>query len=214
MKVVTINGSPKGINSNTHIMIEALTSGMISPDISVKHIFLAEKDIRHCKGCYSCWFKTPGRCVIEDDMKEIIDVMRNTDFIVLGSPLYFNNISGMLKVCFDRLMPLGGKKHKDDEPQSTVKSHMIMMSNSGFPDRSQFGVVSQWINKIAKLLEIDLIGEFYTTQGKVLSEPKADQQDAKAHYLSFLKNCGKQLAEKLELQADNIDQLEKNIIDF
>jgi len=103
MKIVSINGSPKGKTSNTNVMIEALLKGFQSSDSEIHEILLSEKDIRYCKGCYSCWTKTPGRCIIDDDMKGLIEIMQGTDVFIIGTPLYFNNVSGTLKVFIDRL---------------------------------------------------------------------------------------------------------------
>jgi multimeric flavodoxin WrbA len=96
MRVVAINGSPRGTASNTAVMIEALLDGFASNGDLVKSIVLSEKSIQYCSGCYTCWSKTPGVCIHKDDMKDIIQQLRDTSVVVIGTPLYFNNISGTL----------------------------------------------------------------------------------------------------------------------
>jgi multimeric flavodoxin WrbA len=215
MKIVAINGSPKGRGSNTNIMIEVLLRGLKSPTSEIFNIYLSEKTIKYCTGCYSCWFKTPGICVIKDDMKELISLIDNTDILIFGTPLYFNNISGTLKVFFDRLTAMGGDPHKKTNKQhSVVVPHFIMMSNCGYPYRSQFDVISLWINNISKMLQSKLIGEFYTIEGKILTRPTDEQKKSRTNYLTYLENCGKEYLLNLELKEDQKALLKKSIIDF
>ncbi|HUT44436.1 MAG TPA: flavodoxin family protein [Desulfobacterales bacterium] len=121
MKIVSFNGSPKGKNSNTNVMIEALLRGLKSDNTKIENIYLADKKINYCRGCHSCWFKTPGKCVINDDMKAILAMMQHTNLFKFGTPLYFNNISGTLKVFFDRLIAAGGNPHKEKDIQGPQK---------------------------------------------------------------------------------------------
>ena len=77
-------------------------------------VLLREKNIRHCLGCLSCG-KTK-KCVIPDDMQEIYAKIENADVIVIGTPNYYDNVSGLLKDFIDRTNPfyetgkLKGKK--------------------------------------------------------------------------------------------------------
>ena len=215
MKIVSINGSPKGKNSNTNVMIEALLKGFQSSTSEIFNIYLSDNNIKYCDGCYSCWFKTPGKCIIDDDMHGLIERMTGADIIIFGSPLYFNNISGTLKVFFDRLTAAGGDPHKNTNDQNSITTpHFIMVSNCGFPYRTQFDVISLWIRNVATMLQAKLIGEFYTTNGKVLSQPTDEQLAQRRNYLEFLENCGKQYLEKMELNEEQKNLLNKNILDF
>ena len=213
MNIVSINGSPKGESSNTNVMIQEILYGMKSDSSIITNIYLSDKDIKYCKGCYSCWFKTPGNCIINDDMKEIINIIKNKDIIIFGSPLYFNNISGTLKVFFDRLTAMGGDPHNKSNTNS-ITPHFIMVSNCGFPYKSQFDVISLWINNIAKMLQAQLIGEFYTTNGKVLSQPSKEQVESKNNYLSFLRECGQFYLNNYNLNDKLKSKMSMGILDF
>jgi putative NADPH-quinone reductase len=207
MKIVAINGSPKGKTSNTNTMVNSFLTGAQEAGAETFNIFLAEKEINYCKGCYSCWFKSPGECIIKDDMTDIISHLAGANIIVLASPLYFNNISGTLKVFMDRLTVTGSPhppkagetESKNDKTVDVVPPKLVMMSNCGFPDRSQFQVVSLWIKRVAAMMQTNLIGEIYAVQGKLLSNPTDELRPAIDRYLKLLESAGKEIALNLKL---------------
>jgi multimeric flavodoxin WrbA len=215
MNILGINGSPKGLKSNTNSMMQALLKGFESSNSKISNIFLSEKQIDYCKGCYSCWFKTPGKCIINDDMEYVINIMKKSEIIIFGSPLYFNNISGNLKVFFDRLTAMGGDPHKNsNKNENKKKTSFIMISNCGFPYRSQFDVISLWINNVVKMLQVDLIGEFYTTDGKILTQPDKNQVIHRNNYLEYLTACGSDFLNNGRLSDDLKALLGKGILEF
>jgi putative NADPH-quinone reductase len=195
-------------------MIDALLKGLESESTEITRVFLYEKNLNYCSGCYSCWTNTPGRCVIDDDMKELIPLMNEADIIILGSPLYFCNVSGTLKVFIDRLTAAGGDPHKVRSGEPRTRSHLIMMSNCGFPNRSQFEATSAWIKSMSSMMRIELLGEFYATSGKILTIPTEKQEQKRNAYLNYLENCGKSYLERMELSEELIMQTQKDILDF
>ena len=105
----------------------------------VKTFVLNKLDFRGCQGCMACKTKL-DRCVLEDDLTGVLDAVRETDVLVLASPVYFWDISSQLKTFIDRtfsyLVP--------DFMTNPVKSRLapgkklvfILAQNN--PDRSSF----------------------------------------------------------------------------
>jgi len=215
MKVVAINGSPKGSRSNTAVMIQALLNGFSSTGSDTSQIYLADKDIGYCSGCYSCWTKTPGLCVHKDDMRAIISEMKGANYLIFGTPLFLNNISGTLKVFFDRLTAAGGDPTNKTTAAAKDKAPgYIMVSNCGYPNGTQFDIVSSWINRVAIMTSAHMAAEFYTADGKTLTSPTQEQVECKSRYLSFLTDCGKELSVKMELNEAQKALLSKGILEF
>lgn len=211
MNIVAINGSPKGKKSNTAVMIDTIMESFHNENCI--HLVLGEMDIKNCTGCYTCWTKTPGICFIKDDMAQGIEALRTADLFILGSPLYFNNISGTLKNFIDRLTALGGNPHQAKE-QKREKVKIIMMSNCGFPVRKQFDVVSLWIKHFTNMLNGELVGEFYTTNGKMLTSENEEDKKKADGYKAYLRACGKSIYETGRVNDELRTKLEANVDQF
>lgn len=113
MKILAINGSPKGKRSNTWHLTCAFLEGIIvqeenggaqAPEIETLNI--GSLNIKPCLGCFSCWSKTPGECCIHDDMQGVIDKILWADVVVWSFPLYYFGLPGQLKTLIDRQLPM------------------------------------------------------------------------------------------------------------
>lgn len=217
MKIVVINGSPKGSNGSTNVMVKAFLKGARMVGADALNIFLTEKQIQHCKGCHTCWTRGPGQCVIGDDMLQILPLMGGANIIVFASPVYFGNISGMLKVFMDRMTMIGGpsqqentSKDKTPPAASAVQIPKLMMiSSCGLPDRTEFDVTSLWMNRVAQKMQMELAGEIYAAQAKFLLNPPEGMQPAISDYLSLLEQAGKEIAADQSLSAETKAALEQ-----
>lgn len=108
-KIVILSSSPRKMG-NSDILCQQFKKGAEEAGNSVEQINLYDKNIGFCRACYAC-FKT-GRCVLQDDMSEILEKTQSADVIVVATPTYFLTMNGMLKTTIDRFLPkwqdLGG----------------------------------------------------------------------------------------------------------
>lgn len=98
-KVLILSGSPRK-NGNSDILCDEFMKGALSSGNEVTKIRVAEKNVGYCRACYAC--KNSGKCVIDDDMADILQKMIDADVIVLASPVYFYSIDAQLKAVIDR----------------------------------------------------------------------------------------------------------------
>lgn len=101
MKVVAFNGSPRK-NGNTQKALELFAEELQKHKIKTEIVQVGDKPIRGCLACYTCRKNQNERCAIEDEVNDWIQIMKNSDGIVLASPVYFSGITGTLKCFLDR----------------------------------------------------------------------------------------------------------------
>lgn len=113
MKILAINGSPKGKRSNTWRLTNAFLEGITvkeessgSSPTEIETFNIGSLNIKPCLGCFSCWSKTPGECCIRDDMQGVIDKILWADVVVWSFPLYYFGLPGQLKTLIDRQLPM------------------------------------------------------------------------------------------------------------
>lgn len=106
--VLLINGSPKGKGSNTYKLAMAFVEGLRKEqtELVLEEIFVNQLEINSCLGCFACWNKTPGQCVIKDDMQEVLDKLLWADITIWSFPLYYFSVPGKLKTLMDRQLPM------------------------------------------------------------------------------------------------------------
>lgn len=212
MKIAAINGSPRGEVSNTAVMLSALLEGFRDHGAEIVTITLGKKNIGQCRGCYSCWQASPGECIQQDDMASVISALKGAEVIILGTPLYFNNLSGTIKTFIDRLTAAGGDPHNAGD--MATHTRYIMVSNCGFPSREQFSVLSVWIRHFCQLTQGSLLAEFYTPQGRLLTSGEKTCREATENYLRYLRGCGEELARDGKLSGESQAKLQRSIADF
>ncbi len=198
MRVLVVNGSPNGERGNTAILTHAFLEGATEAGAESKTIYLKDKQINHCVGCFSCWFRTPGTCVHQDDMPALLDEMRQSDLIVYATPLYVYTVSGFMKDFLDRVIPLvqpfievknGVCAHPGRTPRSAgVKS--VVISNCGFPEQSHFDGLRQTFRCLFKSGLRDA-GMICCSAGPMLNVP--EMQAAVKWYLDATRQAGREV---------------------
>jgi len=101
MKVIAFNGSPRK-DGNTSILIRHVCDELSSEGIDSEIINLSGKTLRGCIACGMCAKNKNKRCAIDDGINEYIEKMIEADGIILGSPVYFADITAELKALIDR----------------------------------------------------------------------------------------------------------------
>jgi len=96
-EILGICGSARKKGNTATLLREALTAMGMESEL----IFLSDLTIGVCTGCLSC-VKNKGVCIKDDDMKGLLEKMVEARAIVLGSPNYYYDVSGLMKNMIDR----------------------------------------------------------------------------------------------------------------
>lgn len=146
MKIVGINGSPRGRESRTGMLLDAALKGAQGAGASVERIDAAALDIRFCTGCTLCYER--GECPKKDDYAKTLEKMLAADGIVLGSPNYINNVTAQLKVLLDRMADA-------IHCQRFVGKYGCAVSTAG---GSGAGDVADYLNGVLRVLGASTVG--------------------------------------------------------
>ncbi|NMB79974.1 MAG: flavodoxin family protein [Methanomicrobiales archaeon] len=101
MKILAIHGSPRTTRSTTRQLTRYVLDGAEEAGAETELVDLCDLRITPCTACEGCAFN--GICVYEDDMPVLVERMKEADGIIFASPVYIDNVSGQMKVFFDRL---------------------------------------------------------------------------------------------------------------
>jgi multimeric flavodoxin WrbA len=101
LRVLGINGSPRGIKSRTRMLVQWVLAGSEAAGAVTELIDLTSLRIEACNACESC--SLTGQCIYNDDFLFLYERMKAADGRVLGSPVYIDSVTGQMKVFIDRL---------------------------------------------------------------------------------------------------------------
>lgn len=99
MKIVGIVCSPRK-GGNTEILMKEALQAAREAGAETQLISLMDKEITPCDACGAC--EKTGLCVINDDMQDIYSEFEQADGVILGTPVYFVNVSAQAKAVMDR----------------------------------------------------------------------------------------------------------------
>jgi multimeric flavodoxin WrbA len=100
MKIVSVLGSPRE-NANSSMLAGRLCDKADEFGAKIKSFVLNDLKFRGCQGCMLCKTKL-DKCALQDDLTEVLEAIRETDVLILASPVYYWDVSGQMKCFLDR----------------------------------------------------------------------------------------------------------------
>jgi len=146
VKFLLISGSPR--SGNTEFILKKIFEALPNDK---ELVLLRKLNINRCKGCLSC--DKLKKCVQQDDMQELYPKMQVADVLIIGTPNYFNNVSGLLKDFIDRTVPLF---YEDEASALKGKKAFFVVVGGGEVENSQ--PVVEILRDFAQIHGIKTIG--------------------------------------------------------
>lgn len=215
MKILIINGSPKGEKSDTLHITNAFVEGLCQEnnDAQREAVDLSKLNIEFCKGCFSCW-KKGGQCVIEDDVAPFLQKYINSDIVIWSMPLYHYSMPAKAKALMERTLPLlkmnmiltpEGVAHEMRTDIRAIK--FVLICGAGFPDRGDIfrAIKTQFefiYGKGAPCICVAQSPLFNASGAQPLTEP----------FLDKVTKAGAQFARNGALTEDALKELAKPIL--
>ncbi|MGD0057089.1 MAG: flavodoxin family protein [Methanomassiliicoccales archaeon] len=191
MKVVAFNGSPRK-NGNTSIALQIVLDELKKEGIETELVQFGSEGIEDCTACLACVKNKDRKCIIDsDNLNEYIEKMVEADGVILGSPVYFGNVTGQMKAFIDRV---GYVSRANGDPfKRKVGAAVTVNRRAGalatFADINYFFLIGQWI----------VVGSSYWNVG-VAQKPGDMVNDKEG--VETLKTLGKNMTWLLKKLAD------------
>ena len=214
MKVLVLNGSPKK-KSDTYRLTDAFLKGLNPDGQHEVNIFnIIDQNISPCRGCFGCWEKSDGHCVIDDDQNKILDLYKESDIIIWSFPLYCYSMPSHLKAVLDRTIPLV-KMKMVKLPDGTVqheplvdfsKVHTLVICGCGLPHwEGNFDSMKLMCKTCFGNPDIVCVPEtplLNIPAAEVVADP----------LLKLFEKAGREYSSSLTLSKETISELEKPMI--
>ena len=105
MNIIAINGSPRK-GWNTHILCQKALDGAASAGAETELVHLYDLDFKGCISCFECkrrGGRSEGRCAVNDDLKPVLERIAVCDGLIIGSPIYINEVTASTRALIERL---------------------------------------------------------------------------------------------------------------
>lgn len=131
-KIVVFMGSPRK-DGFTAKMVQEVIKGAESAGAQIKFYDLNDRGVRGCQSCFYC--RTHEGCAAKDYLQPMYEDLKDCEGVVLGSPIYYYQITGQAKILIDRLFPM--VEGEDFKPRYPGKKAVTLFSQ-GFPKKDAF----------------------------------------------------------------------------
>lgn len=170
MNLLAISGSLR--KGNTEILVDKIIKGATESNIEAEHIILRTLNFKRDCASDDCFHI--GKCKINDMLTSTLEKIKSTDYLVLATPNYFNNVSGLMKDFIDRTNPY--VKNSDYSGVNTIL--VVVGGYSKFSNKKCESILKDFCN-IHKMKVIHSINAIADKKNEIL-----DQK-------SLLENCYK-----------------------
>lgn len=141
MKVVCLLGSPR-LKGNSATIAKCFCEIAEKQGAEVQTFALNKLKYRGCQACMTCKTKL-DRCVLEDDLTEVLDALREAHVVVMASPVYYGDVSSQLKGFIDRTYSYLTPDYATSGNPSRLPpgKKLVFILTQGQPDEDRFADV-------------------------------------------------------------------------
>ncbi len=201
MKVVAFNGSPKK-EGNTYHAIKLVADELENQGIEVEIVHVGNKIIRGCTACNSCIKNRNEKCIIDDEVNDWIQKMKEADGIIFGSAVHFSSITATMKAFLDRAMYVGSA-NKYMYRHKVCASVVAVRRSGGLP---AFNQLNNYINYAEMIMPNS--NYWNVIHGAKPGEVMQDEEG-----IQIMKVLGKNMAWIMNLVEYGENKIEKPVLE-
>jgi multimeric flavodoxin WrbA len=216
MRILALNSSPRSSGqSRTELMLTYLVKGMRDANANVETVNLRENIINNCVGCFTCWTKSPGKCIHKDDMtNNLFPKWLESDIVVYATPLYCHFMNGAMSTFRERTLPAVQpffeiKDQRTSHPLRQKLPASVWLSVCGFPEESEFDMLSEYLNR-TRNKDIMLLDEIYRPAAEILTNPLFKKKAT--DILNATEQAGRELVQFMKISPESMRRIKQSII--
>jgi len=150
MNITILNGNPEDKKSGFDKYLSDLQLKLEKENHAVEALTLRDLEANYCTGCWSCWVKTPGECIFDDDSHRVCRAVINSDLVLFASPVIMGYLSAEMKKFMDKLIPLihpylivdqGEAHHKHRYPTSDYPLGALLLEKTPGTDDKDIEII-------------------------------------------------------------------------
>ncbi len=141
MKTICVLGSPRP-NGNSSTLAKYFCDAMENFGSAVRTFALNKLTYRGCQACMACK-TTLDRCILKDDLTEVLDSLREADLLVMATPVYFSDVTSQMKGFIDRLYSFLVPDYRTNPEKSRLSpdKKLVFIQVQARPDERKFADV-------------------------------------------------------------------------
>lgn len=213
MKIFAINGSPRMKKGNTELILKPFLQGIRDAGSETEKYYATALDIKPCScGYFYCWDNSPGNCIIDDDMQMLYPRLRESEILVIATPVY-TQLPGDLQNFINRLLPLMNPKLKMLEERTRVRlrdnvniKKIILVSVCGWWEMGNFETVEKIIQELSKTTSVEYAGALLRPHAYMMSNQGKLTEDGKK-ILEYAKQAGIELIKEGIMHKETLNEI-------
>jgi len=217
-KVLAFNSSPRKEKGNTALVLNPFVEGMRQAGAEVDLYYNYDLKVKPCRGCFSCWLKTPGVCFHKDDMRQLLPKMHEADIVVYATPVYSYGMNAQMKNLIDRMIVLaepfmevseGRSRHIAGDGDKLHK--IVLVSNCGLWGLDNFDPLIVHIKKLCQDLPMEYAGALLRPHGEAL-RAMLDMDAPVNDIIEAARDAGRQLIENGKISQATLDVISRDLL--
>ena len=152
-KIIVVNASPR-LNFNTATLLDNAAKGAEEKGANIKRFDLYR--LEKFTGCISCFGckknQNKGHCIVKDGLTKVLDAIRESDGLIIGSPNYLSETTAVFRALYERLifqnLTYNVENYCCNEKQIPV---LFIMTSNG-PDTNNISLVEKYKNTFERFI--------------------------------------------------------------
>jgi hypothetical protein len=216
MEVTTINGSARMSKGYTAQVLEPFINGMRQANAEVNLIYASKLKVKPCVGGFDCWYTKPGECIIKDDMQSVYQLLRDSEILILATPVYIP-LPGAMQNLINRLCPLMEPVLENKNGRTRARFHkyvnikkIVLLATCAWWESGNFGTVKRIVEELAADTNVEFGGAILRPQTTLLDR----FPEGKKRILLSLREAGYQLIKEGSITSDKLEAIAKPLMTF